>query len=252
MNRQESQVRQYFDRIATDYASRYSTGSVYHSYFFHERLEEAVRGLDFEGKSILDVGAGTGALYNYLKAHFQSFEYTGTDISSIMLETSNIPLANRRIGALADIQMPKHGFDFIFMLGVTSYMSQTEFQTHLALFQKYLNPGGKAVISFTHRRSIDHFFRFFLKLVLRPFAKTSFVASQPFKITAYSLPQIKTILGQKFDIQRLAWLNQTCSPFNHLLPRLSLSLARFFKRKFSHTIFLPVLSADFLVEIKLQ
>ncbi len=252
MNRQESQVRLYFDRIATDYASRYSSKKVYHSYFFNERLDEAVRGLDFEGKTILDVGAGSGALYDYLKGQFQSFQYIGTDISSFMLETSNIPLANRRIGALAEIQMPKHGFDFIFMLGVTSYLSQAEFQTHLELFRKCLNPYGKAVISFTHRRSIDHFLRFFLKLVLRPIVKTSFVATQPFKTTAYSLPQIKNTLGEKFDIQRLAWLNQTCSPFNHLLPRLSVSLARFIKRKFFHTSFLLVLSADFLLEIKLK
>jgi len=247
-------VRQYFDHIAPSYAQRYhATENPYYRYFFGERLREAVRGLDFEGKKILDIGAGTGALYDYLKKHCQSFEYTGTDISSTMLEISDIPLANRQIGTLTEIEKPQHGYDLIFMLGVTSYMSKAEFQNHLELFRKCLNPGGKAVISFTHRRSVDHFFRFFLKLVLRPFVKTSFVATQSFKITAYSLPQIKALLGQKFNIQRLVWLNQTCSPFNHLLPRLSVTLARFFKRKFSsNTVCLSVFSADFLLEIKLK
>lgn len=249
MNLQELRVQQYFDQIATDYANRYSSKRVYHSYFFNERLQEAVSGLDFTGKSVLDVGAGNGVLYDFLKMHFQGFEYIGTDISSAMLETSNIPFANKRIGVMEEIQLSNSGFDFIFMLGVTTYMGQSEFQVHLDLIQKHLNPNGKAIVSFTHQHSIDHFIRIFLKLVLRPFVKTSFVATQSFNTTAYSLPKIKTLLGQKFELQRLVWLNQTCSPFNHLFPRLSVSLVYSLKRVLP-SLLLPIFSSDILVVLK--
>lgn len=252
INPQQQHVRLYFDRIANDYARRYTSGSIYHSYFFQGRLQEAVRGLDFEGKKILDIGAGTGALYDYLKKHCQSFEYTGTDISAAMLQESHIPVEYQRIGVFTDLELPSEYFDLIFMLGVTTYISRPDLESHLAAMKTRLTSEGIAILSFTHRCSLDlqlrQLFRSlnFSKLI-KPIK--SRLISQPFATMAYCKVDIKQMLNrQGFSIQRLEWLNQTVTPFNHLFPRASVGLASRLKRVLPIRV-LPFFSGDLLVVV---
>ena len=44
---------------------------------------------DLEGKDILDVGCGLGDLYGWLKSRFKSFNYTGVDITSSMIDEAS-------------------------------------------------------------------------------------------------------------------------------------------------------------------
>jgi len=51
-----------FDRISSGYSDRYGDQNPFHSYFFRQRLKAATDRFAFDGKSVLDIGAGTGAL----------------------------------------------------------------------------------------------------------------------------------------------------------------------------------------------
>jgi len=250
-NVQEQAVRQYFDHIAPSYAQRYhAPENPYYRYFFGERLREAVRGLDFEGKKILDIGAGTGALYDFIQANTASFQYIGADISATMLRESHIPADSQRIGVLSDLELPAGHFDYLFMLGVTTYMSRYDLERHLAIMQTLLSPGGKAVLSFTHGCSLDfqvrRLFKFFnfTKLV-KPTKRR--VIGQSFATTAYCKAESKQMLERHgFSTHRLEWMNQTVTPFNHLLSGASVRLARWLKRMLPGWA-LPFLSVDLLV-----
>ncbi len=254
MKEQEQAVRRYFDHIAGNYSGRYEPSNVYYHYFFNERLSAATRSFDFEKKVILDVGAGAGALYNFLKKSCHSFEYYGTDISEKMLERSQIPKTQRRLGSLPDISFPPLYFDYIFMLGVTTYMSVGEFEKHLLLIRNYLKPGGKVVISFTHRCSFDfqirRLFRFnFFKNIGIRFIKSSGenrVIAQGFNITGYCRKDIRRLEMEGLNIQRVEWLNQTVSPINQLMPSVSVGVARRIKKYFP-VLLLRLFSSDLLV-----
>ncbi|MBK8563697.1 MAG: methyltransferase domain-containing protein [Saprospiraceae bacterium] len=102
--RQTQLVKNYFDSIASVYPSRYFKKSRYHHYFFTQRIQDAIIEIDdFSGKSILDIGAGTGALYDVLKVKLQHFRYKAVDISPEMLSNSNIPIEDQIIGDVTSL-----------------------------------------------------------------------------------------------------------------------------------------------------
>jgi len=74
------------------------------------------------------VGAGTGSLYDFLLSKNIQSDYFATDITEKMLEQSKIPLERRFYGSLLDSNFPIQEFDYIFLLGVTSYMSPIEME----------------------------------------------------------------------------------------------------------------------------
>lgn len=246
-------VRQYFDAIAPTYSAKYTSGHVYHHYFFQERLSAATFERDFEGKTLLDIGAGTGALYDYIAAKFGNLQYFATDISEVMLSQSNIPPDCRFIGSIHEITLPLPQFDYIFLLGVTSYMSREELLETMAFIEKKLAPSGTAILSFTHRCSLD----FQVRRLFRTFKLTklikltrSRVIAQSFATTAYCLKDLEPILTQHcFFIHHLEWLNQTVTPFNHLLPGLSVRLAQWLKRTLPGK-WLATFSGDFLITVR--
>ena len=67
------------------------------NYFNNQRLKVACSSINnFKNSSVLDLGAGTGFLYDHLKEKgFNTDLYLGVDISSKMLEKSNIPKESR-------------------------------------------------------------------------------------------------------------------------------------------------------------
>jgi len=50
------------------------------------RYENLVENIDFEGKSVLDVGCGFGDISEYIKKRAENFEYTGIDIVPEFIE----------------------------------------------------------------------------------------------------------------------------------------------------------------------
>jgi len=246
-------VRQYFDKIASAYPAKYQPTHPYHHYFFQERLAAATTGLDFNGKTILDIGAGTGALYDFLSENSSQFDYYATDISAAMMSQSRVPKERCFTGPVHEMTLPVAQFDYIFVLGVTSYMSREDFLKTLFYIATQLSPSGLAVMSFTNSRSVDFRLRKGMKGMARIFtgipAVRRSVLGQSFVIKGYSEPEVKHLLPPSLVIQELHWLNQTVTPFNHLLPGTSVRLAQWLKRVLPRK-WLPTFSGDFMMTVR--
>lgn len=241
---QNNAVSAYFDDISDDYRDRYEPRNPFHSYFFGERLRVATEGLDFENRSVLDIGAGTGPLYDYL-IKYPGVDYYACDISSKMLARSAIPADRAFPGKATDIHFPKDTFDYIFLLGVTTYQTPEELKASLRFIRERLASGGAAILSFTNRSSLDYVSRRVLR-VARPLVWKG-VLAQSFVTYAYRLSDVEEMIaGYDLRLNRMVYLNLTVSPFNTLLPRLSVSLARWLSQNCSASL-LPFLSADFLL-----
>src|SRR5690606_17764645 len=118
-------------------------------YFFTERLDESTRGIQINGKRILDIGAGTGNLYDHLVQSDADVDYYALDISAEMLAQSSIPHERRFVGKVAEVELPVPEFDLIFMLGVTTYIGGDEIGVTVEKLLSLLKSGGTAVVSFT-------------------------------------------------------------------------------------------------------
>ncbi len=241
---QNNKVSAFFDRISDDYRERYGPQNPFHCYFFCERLQAATEGIPFENKIVLDVGAGTGPLYDYL-AKYPGVDYYACDVSAKMLSQSHIPAERMFTGKAPEIRFPKDSFDYIFLLGVTTYQTLDELKESFQFIRDRLAPGGRAILSFTNRSSVDHALRSILRLA-RPLIRNG-VLGQPFTTHAYRLGAVEEMIAaHDLHLSRVVYLNRTFSPFNTLLPRSSVSLAQWLGRNCPAAL-LPLCSADFLL-----
>lgn len=247
MSNQEEKVKSFFDRISGSYRHRYDASNAFHQYFFQERLQAATEKFDFENKTILDIGAGTGHLYDHISATTKTFQYFACDISAAMFEQSSIPPDNRFVGRATDINFPVKQFDLIYLLGVTTYMSTDELKRVLVFMRNRLSPDGQIIISFTNKNSIDYRILRMTKGIRKMLPLKNSVSGQDFETFAYRKKEMQQLINRDFNIQQLAFLNQTISPFNKLTPRLAVKLAGFFKRNFRNERFLDYMSSDFLI-----
>ena len=172
---------------------------------------------------------------------FPSVDYFACDIAPQMLAQSKIPADRALVGRVHEISFPRDRFDFIFSLGVTSYQSRQELSEAWGFIGERLAPGGVAVISFTNRASIDHALRHALKIA-KPFIKRG-VFGQPFETYAYKASEVEEMSRRAgLVVSRTAYLNQTFTPFNSILPRPSVALAKLIERHAPNAM----LSADFI------
>jgi len=114
---QNNRVSSYFDEISPGYSARYGDQNPFHSYFFRQRLKAATDGFVFDRKTVLDIGAGTGALYDEMIRRCPTVDYFACDISPQMLAQSAIPPQRAFVGRVSEIALPRDSFDFIYSLG---------------------------------------------------------------------------------------------------------------------------------------
>jgi SAM-dependent methyltransferase len=241
-------VERFFDRLADDYPSRYCGMDVFHRYFFGQRLEKSTEGFSFEGKTILDIGAGTGPLYDYLLPRVPSFRYFANDVSAEMLQRSRIPQADRFVGACYEQRFPVARFDYIFMLGVTTYLPREELDRILAFVSRSLT--NRAIVTFTNRSGVDTRIRRALKRPIRLLGTSQHVLSQPFRIHAYSVEEVTSLLPRDLALERIEYLNHTFFPLNRLLPETSVWGARWIETHVQRESVMRLLSSDLLCVIR--
>ena len=85
----------------------------------HIRFEQLTKVIpeNASGFSILDYGCGYGALYEYLKTKFTSFQYTGYDISEAMLAEAKKKYPGKNIKWVNSLDnIPPH--DFVMASGI--------------------------------------------------------------------------------------------------------------------------------------
>ena len=219
-------VREFFDRIAGSYSEKYSGGDAFHEYFFGERLAEATRDIGLTGKKILDIGAGTGNLYEHLKSIDPGIDYYGTDISQAMLDNSPIPLERRFVGRIEDLLFPSGEFDLIFLLGVTSYLDDREMDSLFQRVHQLLSTTGRVIVTFTNAASIDWKSRRVFKFFARKLIPSRNVLGQNFAIYPRGLDEVRKRLAGSFSIEEKRYLNHTIFPINQLLKKTSVRAAK--------------------------
>lgn len=246
MSEQVNKVAYFFDSIANQYAQKYGKTNILTEYFFQQRLQAAIEGIDIRGKKILDIGAGTGPLYDVLKLQNLDFEYFACDISQNMKAQSNIAADKYHIGQAFEINWSDTTFDYVFVLGVNTYMTQTDWNKTLDFIHQRLSPNGNAVISFTNEHSVDIKIRRFFNRFNFIWNKKNAIA-QSFDFQTFDYQQFVN-QNTRFVAKKTFWLNQTLSGINRIVPKMSIRLGHFLLQQFkNNSTILEKCSSDFLL-----
>ena len=243
-------VQEFFNRIAENYDSRYTPEKPLHHWYFNDRLRLATEGLQLNEKRVLDIGAGTGALYSYLMARYDGhIDYQGCDISSEMLASSPIPEDRRFVGTCHEIPPSKDALDVIFVLGVTTYMSYDDLVALISWCRRHISDVGTVVITFSTKSTYNTIAMKPIMPLVRLVGKRDRVAAQEFPRSTYSPDDVTDVLGNMFSVRTCHFLNQTFFPFNHLVPRTSIVLAKFLRDNINNTSILAKLSGEFMMHL---
>jgi SAM-dependent methyltransferase len=240
-------VQLYFDRIADTYPERYRRRRSFHACFFNERLRLATHGCSFAGKTIWDIGAGTGALYDQIGRQTDDFEYFACDLSEKMLAQSRIPPERRQVGPPYWQQFPDQFFDYIFLLGVTTYLPGTTLAEWLSYIQQKLKPGGRLIVSFTNQAAWEYHLRRQTRPLLQRLARTDQLINQSFEAQAYHYDEVMALLLPFFQLRRKEWLHVSIPMLSRLWPALSFWLGRGLANILQLK---PQLSTDFLLVLE--
>ncbi|MDZ4822603.1 MAG: class I SAM-dependent methyltransferase [Flavobacteriales bacterium] len=243
------EVKEFFDRIAPTYRRKYTPRNVWHQYFFTERLEEATSGFQLNGKTVLDIGAGTGNLFDFLSTKFPTIEYHGCDISEAMLAHSNIVKTNRHVGRVHELDFGTMNFEVVFMLGVSTYMDHDELEKNLMAISSLLKKGGTLVISFTNGSSLDWKMRAALRWLVALVGGKKRVLSQ-LKAVARKPSLANAMVANHFVVKENRWLNHTVFPFYLPLKKFSVRIAQWLHPKLQQSRFSSLLSSDVLIIAK--
>jgi ubiquinone/menaquinone biosynthesis C-methylase UbiE len=245
-----SSAGKFFDSISDSYKKKYSEENIFHYYFFTERLEKSTKDISLSNKKILDLGSGTGDLYDFIKERAQNITYTGTDIAEGMLKNSSIPEGSKFLGDYITLKLPYNDYDLVFMLGVSTYLSEEEMNGYLNFISQHTKENDATiVISFTNKYCFDNLFRSILKPIILLIPNKKNVLSQKIKIKTYSINEVQQLLVCNFRIENVEWLNHTIFPFNIILKNFSVYLAKKID-VFKNEKFLSLFSSDFVIKAK--
>ena len=243
----KEKVRSYFDDLAEKYAHRLGPDSPFLAYYFQQRLRIACAELSLTGKHILDVGAGTGACFDFLKSNqIDLSHYLALDISAGMLAQSQIPPAQRMVGDIEQLSQLKHTFDYIFLLGVSSYMPISELEQVLHFANRHLRPAGQLIISFTYRSGLDFQIRKILSPILRQIIPGRGVIQQAFPITAMTPKEVQAMGTSQLVVSALRWLPPVIPGLHHLFPKWAIKVSGYLSRTNNKPDNLKLLRTDFV------
>lgn len=244
-------VAAFFDAIAHDYARRYDEERPFLRYMHEERLRFVLEACDWRGCSVLDVGAGTGALYDALAARDAGSGYFACDVSAAMLAQSRIPSTQRFVGPVEEAPLGDRRFDRVVCLGVTTYMERASLDAFFDVVARVLSDDGIAFVTFTHAGSVDARVRRRVQGALShiPFAarlvEGRVLSRDEYATTARA---IGARVPPELVVDRVVWQHFGVTPVKQLAPRASVRLARAIGR--APARIQRALAADFLIVIR--
>lgn len=205
MASQQQKVKDFFDRSARRYRK---SDAVATQQYFEKRLELALKDGPTTTTPILDIGCGTGLLYDALKAKGIAGQYYGIDLSEEMLNHSNIPLEQRQSCSLQKfVQRSKRQFDYLYALGLTTYLTTEETTLFYQQIRQLLQPNGKVIISYTHQASLDFKLRNWIQKLIGRWLPADRSMGRNFPIFATTPSAVQQqIQLTGFSISRLYWL----------------------------------------------
>ncbi|MDO9461336.1 MAG: hypothetical protein Q7N95_14670 [Alphaproteobacteria bacterium] len=237
-----STVADFFNSIASTYNFKYDKQkNSFLAHFFEERLKAAVQNARQPMGIVLDIGAGTGQLYNYLIDKKISFDdFWAVDISSSMLNNSSIPEDRRIVGTVnSSVLSPLSGtIEQFFMLGVTTYMSIPDIQEALRRIQELADRDAELSITFTNNRSVESRLQRLIASALKMSKRVNrdwsnrYVASQTFDRTTLCESEMRSLLSPHGEIVEVNYQNQTFTPLNRIAPKFSICVERQIQKVF--------------------
>jgi len=247
MTTNKTKVKGFFNDISVNYKNKYTKKNKFHYYFFIERLQKATRGLNLGNKKLLDIGAGTGDLYDFLFEMDKSVDYIGTDVSEGMLENSSIPKEKRYLGDYNSLVLPKINFNYAFMLGVSTYLSEEQIKGYVRFMADRVDD--EVVVTFTNKLCLDNFMRTLLKPLISIIPNKKNVLSQKIDIHTYTPEKAFALFSDDFELVKIEWLNHTVFPINLIFPSFSIWFANKLDRLKSEFL-LSLFSSDFIIKAR--
>lgn len=228
-------IKKFFDNSSNFYESKYKKNNSFYNFFFFERLYSLNKYfLHFNNSKILDIGCGSCSLFYHLKKNISNFSYYGNDISEKMINLNIDKINNLYLDEVYNIKFPINKFNNIFMLGLSTYLSEKIFIKNLEFVKNHTNKNSFFFISTNNNFSIDLKIRNLLRPLLK-FLFKNFKFSKKFvllnvdKIYTYDESFIIQNLGTSFKLIEEIPLNHTFFPLNFIFPKFSISLAKYLK-----------------------
>jgi len=214
-------TKDFFDSIAVNYSKRY-TSADHRRIFFNNRINFSLQDEDIADKIILDIGAGSGILYHKIK-HLVS-DYKAWDISEVIMKQGGIPPECYRVikNSLQEV-VANEKYDYIFMLGVTTYLSDAQLSEYLAQIRACCHSQTRIIISYTLDNFIHRSWRIFLKKVYSIFLQ-AFLKRKDLLITSdikfsHHSPLNCIFISREFECYDCNYQNIFLPPFDRLMPR---------------------------------
>lgn len=136
-----------------DYDEYYHPGNLEVPAFVHARLDDLVAGFERyrSGGRWLDVGCGAGTLLEAVRG--RGWEAIGTEVAHGAAEAVRAKGFDVRVGELAELGLPEHGFDVISLVEVVEHVPDP--RGLLAEVAPLLRPGGALYVTTPHGRGIS-------------------------------------------------------------------------------------------------
>ena len=160
-NDADEAIRREYDRLAWEYDRRWS-------FYVQTTLNETLKWLSLEPSTrILDIGCGTGSLFEIISSKYCGIDLVGIDLSVEMLRVAfRRPLARATFATSRAQALPfcSNSFDTVISCNTFHYWRSPE--VCLAEIRRVLRPGGRLVITdWCHDYLACRICDFFLRLI---------------------------------------------------------------------------------------